>query len=79
MACDEDRGWAETTIAGLHVRGDRVTGMRLLGWEGVLPLSVVRTVVSADREGLSTSPGAMAFPRSAPDGYPLAPVLRRHS
>ncbi|GAA2768505.1 hypothetical protein GCM10010103_75470 [Streptomyces paradoxus] len=45
MACDEDRGWAETPIPGLQVCGEQVTGMRLLGWVGILPLSVVRTVV----------------------------------
>jgi hypothetical protein len=45
MECEESRGWAETVIAGLHIRGDDAAGIRLLGWEGVLPLSVVRTVV----------------------------------
>ncbi len=44
MTCEESREWSETAIAGLHVRAG-VSGMRLLGWEGVLPLSVVRTVV----------------------------------
>lgn len=45
MACDEDRGWSQTPIAGLQVRADGAAGMRLLGWEGVLPLSVIRTIV----------------------------------
>ncbi|GGW80683.1 hypothetical protein GCM10010350_76790 [Streptomyces galilaeus] len=45
MACDEDRGWSETPITGLQVRADGAAGMRLLGWEGVLPLSVIRSVV----------------------------------
>lgn len=47
MAREESRGWAETTIAGLHIRGDGVAAIRLLGWEGVLPLSAVGTVVLA--------------------------------
>ncbi|MEU0061575.1 hypothetical protein [Streptomyces sp. NPDC006334] len=40
--------WRETTIAGLQVRntgvdGD-IAGMRLLGWPGVVPVSVIRAV-----------------------------------
>lgn len=46
MTCDRHE-WCETAIAGLQVRGDGAEGMRLLGWEGVLPVSVVRTVVTA--------------------------------
>ncbi|GGW16383.1 hypothetical protein GCM10018980_18830 [Streptomyces capoamus] len=47
MTCDGQQ-WQETTIAGLQVRNDGVAGdiegMRLLGWPGVVPLSVIRAV-----------------------------------
>lgn len=46
MTCDSHK-WCETAIDGLQVRVDGAAGMRLLGWEGVLPVSVVRTVVIA--------------------------------
>lgn len=38
---------ASTSSSAGSLRGEPVTGMRLLGWEGVLPLSVVTTVVTA--------------------------------
>lgn len=45
MACDEDPEWSQTPIAGLQVRAEGAGGIRLLGWEGVVPLTVIRTVV----------------------------------
>ncbi|MGX1480787.1 UNVERIFIED_CONTAM: hypothetical protein RKD50_009595 [Streptomyces canus] len=56
MECEESPGWAETAIAGLHIRGDGATGTRLLGWEGVLPLSVVRTIVAGPPVGQPSLP-----------------------
>jgi hypothetical protein len=56
MECEETRGWAETSIAGLHIRGDGAAAIRLLGWEGVLPLSVVRMVVVGLPAGKSSVP-----------------------
>ncbi|MGV9248959.1 hypothetical protein [Streptomyces sp. NPDC003710] len=55
----DQQEWSETDVPGLHVRtSDRICGMRLLGWEGVLPLSVVRTLM----------PPPPAAPRKAGDG-----------
>jgi hypothetical protein len=62
MAREESRGWAETAIAGLQVRGDGVAAIRLLGWECVLPLSVVRTVVVAPMGGWPPVPTPMTVP-----------------
>ncbi|MEV5146902.1 hypothetical protein [Streptomyces sp. NPDC052727] len=37
--------WCETAIPGLHVRtGSATAGTRLLGWPGVLPVSVIQSV-----------------------------------
>ncbi|CAL9673023.1 hypothetical protein SUDANB105_07657 [Streptomyces sp. enrichment culture] len=37
--------WCETAVRGLHVRiGAGPPGVRLLGWPGVLPFSVIRSV-----------------------------------
>ncbi len=42
--------WCETDVPGLHLlTGDGIRGMRLLGWEGVLPL-VVRLTLAAPRK-----------------------------
>lgn len=44
--------WSTTSIPGLEVRQDRVTvtAMRLWGWEGALPLSLVRAAVEASAD-----------------------------
>lgn len=41
--------WRATSVPGLEVRQDSVTltAMRLWGWEGALPLSLVRAAVEA--------------------------------
>jgi hypothetical protein len=56
MESEESCGWAGTAIAGLHIRDDGAAGIRLLGWEGVLPLSVVRTVVVGPPVGRPSVP-----------------------
>ncbi|GGW72432.1 hypothetical protein GCM10010381_66470 [Streptomyces xantholiticus] len=66
MACDEGRGWSETTITGLQVRTEGAAGMRLLGWEGVLPLSVVGAVLGA------ATAGRLSAPVPAPAGMGIA-------
>jgi hypothetical protein len=67
MADIEGREWSETSIAGLQVRAEGAAGMRVLGWEGVVPLSVIRTVV--------TSAASTASPLAAPPV--VLPSVRR--
>ncbi|MEU0599958.1 hypothetical protein ABZ484_17215 [Streptomyces sp. NPDC006393] len=65
MSCEDSRGWSETHIGGLHIRADGAFGMRLLGWEGVLPLSVIEAVVVEPTTGglsaLAPSPADMGL------------------
>ncbi|GAA2271879.1 hypothetical protein GCM10010415_43350 [Streptomyces atrovirens] len=61
--------WCETDVPGLHLlTGDGICGMRLLGWEGVLPLSVVRLTLAAPRK---ISDGEACHPPT-PDGSAAA-------
>ncbi|GGS91484.1 hypothetical protein GCM10010206_62810 [Streptomyces cinerochromogenes] len=71
----DDQEWWETDVPGLHVRtSDGLRGMRLLGWEGVLPLSVVRALMppplAAPRKGGDGA--ACPSPASAGDGATMA-------
>ncbi len=72
MVREESRGWAETAIAGLQVRGDGVAAIRLLGWECVLPLSVVRTVVVAPLAEWPPAPPPMTVPGDEAATPPVA-------
>ncbi|MFD9984028.1 hypothetical protein ACFWZJ_27000 [Streptomyces massasporeus] len=46
MACDESLDWLETSIDGLQVRTQGAIGTRVLGWEGVLPFSLIPVVMT---------------------------------
>ena len=58
----DGRQWCETEIPGLHVRtGFGTAGTRLLGWQGILPFSVIGpTVLSPGLEGPAPTPRHVA-------------------
>ncbi len=64
MGIDESQ-WRTTSIPGLEVRRDTVTvtAMRLWGWEGALPLSLVRAAVDAAADTADPLAFAGADPR----------------
>lgn len=56
--------WSDTALPGLQVRrfAERVVGIRLLGWEALLPLSVVEDAI--DQEGPALRPPSGALPQA---------------
>ncbi|WP_427168482.1 hypothetical protein ACQF4J_45740 [Streptomyces sp. C1-1] len=79
MARQESQQWLETSIAGLQIRTHGVGGMRVLGWEGFLPLSVIPAVTA---DGASTATPAtppLRLPPQSADSRPQPPRRRRPS